>query len=97
MAEARWQFRNPEEGKRLPLEAITRGLVKTMTEGTSVCVCVRRTVKCSYELCDKCLISPITSPNPSIVLLSRDNILSNYTHSEALHTELLGYWTLSRI
>jgi hypothetical protein len=35
VAEAREQFGNPEEGKRLPLEAVTRKLVKTQqTEKT---------------------------------------------------------------
>jgi hypothetical protein len=30
MAEERGQFRNPEEGERLSLEPVTRGLVKPM-------------------------------------------------------------------
>jgi hypothetical protein len=35
VAEAREQFGNPEEGKRLPLEEVTRRLVKTQqTEKT---------------------------------------------------------------
>jgi hypothetical protein len=45
---ARAQFGNPEEGERSPLEAVTRGLVKTVTENTNACV--TRTVKCSYAL-----------------------------------------------
>jgi hypothetical protein len=34
------QFRNPEEGECLLLEAVTRISVQIVTEDTSVCVCV---------------------------------------------------------
>jgi hypothetical protein len=40
VAEAQRQFRNSEEGERLLFAAISRRLVKTMTEDTCVCVCV---------------------------------------------------------
>jgi hypothetical protein len=36
VAEAWGQFRKPEEGEHLPLEAVIRRLVKTVTEDTSV-------------------------------------------------------------
>jgi predicted metalloprotease len=39
VAEAQRQFRNSEEGEHLPFAAISRRLVKTMTEDT--CVIVR--------------------------------------------------------
>jgi hypothetical protein len=51
MAQAQEQFRNPEEGECLPLEAVTRGMVKTqLAEGTQVCAIVNcrlcRTMNC---------------------------------------------------
>jgi hypothetical protein len=39
VTEAREQFGNPEEGEWSTLEAVTRGLVKTVAEDTSVCAC----------------------------------------------------------
>jgi hypothetical protein len=36
-AEARGQFGKREEGKRSPLEAVARKLVRTATEDTSMC------------------------------------------------------------
>jgi hypothetical protein len=44
VAEAWGQFRNAEERKHSLLEVVTSRLVKTMTENTSVCMCV--TVNC---------------------------------------------------
>jgi hypothetical protein len=40
VAEARRQSGNPEERELSPLETVTRGLVKTVSENNSVCVCV---------------------------------------------------------
>jgi hypothetical protein len=40
VAEEREQFRNLKEEQSLPLEAVYRRLVKTVTEATSVYVCV---------------------------------------------------------
>jgi hypothetical protein len=44
VAEAPWQFGNPEEGKRPPLEAVTRELVKTqqvdMAQACAVVNCI---------------------------------------------------------
>jgi hypothetical protein len=37
VVEARGYFRNPEEGERPPLEAVTRRLVKTVIKDTRVC------------------------------------------------------------
>jgi hypothetical protein len=36
----RKQFRKPEDRERPPLKAVTRGLVKAVTEGSSMCVTV---------------------------------------------------------
>jgi hypothetical protein len=38
VAKARGQIGNVEERELPPLEAVTRGLVKTMAEDTSLCV-----------------------------------------------------------
>jgi hypothetical protein len=38
VAEERGQFGNPEEGERPPLEAVTRGLVKTRLTKKIKCV-----------------------------------------------------------
>jgi hypothetical protein len=40
LAEVRGQFENPEEARRPLLEAVTRKLVKTMSEYASLCVTV---------------------------------------------------------
>jgi hypothetical protein len=40
VAEGRGQFGNPEQAEHTPLEAVTRCLMKTVTEDTSVCLCV---------------------------------------------------------
>jgi hypothetical protein len=39
MAEARAYFGKPEKGERLPLETVTRRLLKTVTEDTSELIC----------------------------------------------------------
>jgi hypothetical protein len=40
MAEALGQLGKPERGERLPLQIVTRRLVKTVTENPSVCITV---------------------------------------------------------
>jgi hypothetical protein len=55
------QFGNPEEGKYLSLEAVTRRLVNTVTEDSIECV--MGSAKCSNKLYQS-PINPITKPNP---------------------------------
>lgn len=40
MSEARGQFTNPEKREHPPLEAVSREMVKTVTEDTCVCITV---------------------------------------------------------
>jgi hypothetical protein len=44
VVEVRGQFGNEEEGKLPTLEAVNRRLVKTVTEDTTVCICMCVTV-----------------------------------------------------
>jgi hypothetical protein len=55
VAEARGQFGNPEERERPSLEAVTRKLVKAMTENASIYVAVS---------CKVYPMNPITNLNP---------------------------------
>jgi undecaprenyl pyrophosphate phosphatase UppP len=60
-------FRKPEEGKRQPLETVTRRLVKTMTLRKLVCVCVCACVTVIHKELSRvllCPINPITNANP---------------------------------
>jgi hypothetical protein len=50
MAEAQGQFGKPEEGECQPLEAVTKSLVKTLNEDTSVCLTVICTVQSQFVL-----------------------------------------------
>jgi hypothetical protein len=69
VAEAWGQYGNPEKGECLPLEAITRGVVKTADWGNYVHAIVNcsvrnsdsATVNCNYDLCS---VNPTANPNP---------------------------------
>jgi hypothetical protein len=61
VAKARGQFENPEEGESLPLEAVTKELVKTMTENTSVC---NSDLKLQSRAVSKDAISAVSNQNP---------------------------------
>jgi hypothetical protein len=47
------QFRNQEERECRPLEAVTRGLLQTVTEDTCACVCVRACVCARACVCER--------------------------------------------
>jgi hypothetical protein len=64
VAKARGQFGNPEEGESLPLEAVTRELVKTVTENTSVCNSDLKPQSCVVS---KNPINPIAIKTQSLV------------------------------
>jgi hypothetical protein len=60
VAEARKQFRNPKEGKHVPLEAVTKREIQTMINNTSMCSDLYSVVThCSI----KCSLNQITNPN----------------------------------
>lgn len=59
MTETREQFGNSDERECPPLEGVTRELVKTVAEDTSLCAIVIVT-SCVF----KSLINPVTSSNP---------------------------------
>jgi hypothetical protein len=62
--EAQGQLGNAEEKERPPLEAVTRRLVKTMTE-KAVCVRERETVICKVQsrVVSNSIINPIINSN----------------------------------